>query len=156
MERRVGIVGAGISGLLACKYVAEKGFHPIVFEASSSLGGAWRSCSSLETTLLQTPRDAYQFSDFPWPPSVKEDFPSSAQVREYIKSYAEHFGLLRHIKFNSRVGAIDYVATGARSEKEVMGTWEEWGGTGEAFKSGGKWHITVQEQGRPKSSAKVS
>ncbi|XP_068646129.1 probable flavin-containing monooxygenase 1 [Aristolochia californica] len=139
MERRVGIVGAGISGLLACKYVLQKGFHPIVFEATEGIGGAWKDTPEL--TTLQTPREAYRFLDFPWPSNVEEDFPSAQQVREYLASYAKHFDLLPYVKFNSKVVAVECVGV----VDEEMESWDQWGGTGEAFHPGRKWNISVED-----------
>ncbi|XP_062024486.1 probable flavin-containing monooxygenase 1 isoform X2 [Rosa rugosa] len=140
MEKRVAVVGAGISGLLACKYTLSKGFHPIVFESTSTIGGVWTK--TVETTKLQTPKAFYQFSDFPWPSSVTEDHPNQNQVLEYVQSYARHFDLLKHIKVNTKVCGIEYEGL---SEDE-MESWSFWGGTGEPFNSEGKWKVIVEDK----------
>ncbi|KAL1818824.1 hypothetical protein ACET3Z_013693 [Daucus carota] len=140
MERQVAIIGAGISGLAACRYCKAKGLNPIVFESESSVGGVWRK--TIRTTKLQTPKHFYQFSDFPWPASVTEDFPAQSQVFEYLQSYASHFDLLRHIRFGSQVVSIRYDGP---SDAEMQ-AWSLWGGTGDHFNTKGKWHVTVKDQ----------
>ncbi|XP_039164683.1 putative flavin-containing monooxygenase 2 [Eucalyptus grandis] len=137
MERRVVIIGAGISGLLACKYAVEKGFDPVVFEAEDRIGGVWNH--TIQSTKLQNAKDGFRFSDFDWPASVQEIFPSHTEVLDYVESYAQHFNLYPYIKFHSRVINIDFVG----ESFEEMKTWDLWGGTGMAFGSKGKWHITV-------------
>ncbi|TQE13937.1 hypothetical protein C1H46_000568 [Malus baccata] len=140
MGKQVAIIGAGISGLLACKYTLSKGFHPIVFENSSSIGGVWTK--TVETTKIQTPKEFYQFSDFPWPSSVTEGHPDQNQVLNYIQSYAQHFDLLKHIKFNNKVSGIEYEGPSG----DEMQAWSHWGGTGEPFSSGGKWKVVVEDK----------
>ncbi|XP_021903816.1 probable flavin-containing monooxygenase 1 isoform X2 [Carica papaya] len=139
MEKQIAIIGAGLSGLLACKYVLSKGLQPIVFESRTDVGGVW--IKTIQTTKLQTPKSIYQFSDFPWPSSVPEDFPDHDKVLDYIKSYAEHFDLIKHIKFNSRVVGIEY--EGASGSEEIE-KWSLWSGNGERFGSGGKWKVVVE------------
>lgn len=139
MERQVAIIGAGISGLLACKYCLSKGFRPTVFEIRSSIGGVWTK--TVETTKLQTSKLLYQFSDFPWPPSVTEEFPTQQEVFDYLQSYATHFDLLRHVRFNSKAIKISYEGP----NDSEMNAWAVWGGTGEPFSSKGKWNLTVQD-----------
>lgn len=136
MEKRVGIVGAGISGLLACKYTASKGFNPIVFEEQDNVGGLWNH--TLESTRLQIAKQTYQFSDFPWP-SETDTFPHNTQLVDYFQSYAEKFELLGYIKFGCKVMSIDFVG----ESHEEMQSWELWGGDGKAFGSKGKWILNV-------------
>ncbi|KAM0002639.1 putative flavin-containing monooxygenase [Helianthus debilis subsp. tardiflorus] len=131
-KKQVVIVGAGISGLLACKYCLSKGFNPTVFDLESDIGGVW--VKTIKTTRLQAPKPLYQFSDFPWPESVVDVFPTQQQMLEYLHSYATHFDLMPHIKLQSRVNSISY---GGPSSQ----TWSLWNGTGEAFSSKGKWNV---------------
>ncbi|KAE9603452.1 hypothetical protein Lal_00008230 [Lupinus albus] len=135
MKKKVGIIGAGISGLLACKYVKAKGFNPIVFEAKHTIGGLWTK--TIDTTHLQTPKPLFQFSDFPWPSSVTTLFPTQQQVLNYITAYAHHFDLLKHIIFNTKVLGIQY--QGPHQEACHL-----WGGTGHPFNSQSKWNISVR------------
>ncbi|CAI0434899.1 unnamed protein product [Linum tenue] len=135
-KRRIAVVGAGMSGLLACKHLSEMGLDPTVFEHSNSVGGVWSQ--TIESTKLQTPKSLYQFSDFEWPDSVTETFPDHTQVLDYFRSYAARFDIERRIKFNSRVVSIDYVSS--QSSQDEMSTWDSWcGGDG-----AGKWNVHVQ------------
>ncbi|PKA47822.1 putative flavin-containing monooxygenase 1 [Apostasia shenzhenica] len=146
-KKRVCIVGAGISGLVACKYLAGKGFRPVVFEAEKTIGGVW--ARTFSSTRLQTPQSAYLFCDFPWPESIPDVFPDHQQVMDYLAAYARRFDLLRHVRFGQRVVAVDFAGPG----DDEMAAWTLWGGAGEAFGCcsgggpGGLWRVTVQREG---------
>ncbi|KAL2476937.1 putative flavin-containing monooxygenase 1 [Forsythia ovata] len=129
MGKKVGIVGAGISGLLACKYTLSKGLNPIVFESRDKIGGVWTK--TIESTKLQTPKSLYQFSDFPWPAQVEQDFPTQNQLLDYLQAYANHFDLLTHIRFNSKVVSLSYEGP----SDAQMETWSS---------PRGKWNLTVE------------
>ncbi|OVA12350.1 Flavin monooxygenase-like [Macleaya cordata] len=103
---KVGIIGAGISGIAAAKQL--KRYHPIVFEATDSIGGVWRHCS-YKSTKLQTPRCDYEFSDYPWPERDNSNFPSSVEIVDYVHNYATHFDVLKYVKFNSKVVEFRFV-----------------------------------------------
>ncbi|KAM3291997.1 putative flavin-containing monooxygenase 1 [Capsicum chacoense] len=133
----IGIVGAGISGLLACKYCLSKGFDPIVFESESGVGGVWSK--TIGSTKLQTPKPLYQFSDYPWPDSVTELFPHQQTVLEYIESYACHFDLARHIQFNSKVLSLSY-----DEDDNDDSSGDLWGEPFSSSSNKSKWNVNVQ------------
>ncbi|KVE62254.1 Flavin monooxygenase-like protein, partial [Cynara cardunculus var. scolymus] len=126
-KKQVVIIGAGISGLLACKYCLSKGFNPMVFESQSDIGGVWAKTS--RTTRLQSFKGSFQFSDFPWPSSVTQDYPTQHQLLNYLRSYATRFDLMNHIQFNSVVKGIEYDGPPTPSR--------------ETFPQG-KWKVTVE------------
>ena len=103
---RVGIIGAGISGIAAVKQLSHH--NPIVFEATDSLGGVWKHCS-FASTKLQTPRCDFEFSDYPWSERDNSSFPSYLEILDYLHGYAKHFDVLKYINFNSRVVEIRYI-----------------------------------------------
>ncbi|KAH0969715.1 hypothetical protein GBA52_028311 [Prunus armeniaca] len=78
---KVGIIGAGISGIAAAKQLS--GHSPVVFEATDSIGGVWKHCS-YNCTKLQTPRCDFQFSDYPWAERDNSSFPSHVEVLDYL------------------------------------------------------------------------
>ena len=127
--KRVAIVGAGVSGLAACKHLLERGCRPVVFEADDGVvGGVWARVPA-DSTALQTPRPMYQYSDFPWPDDVTEVFPGHRQVMSYLDAYARRFGVMDCVRFGRRVLGMEYHGV---AEDDVA-AWEEWSGNGEAF-----------------------
>lgn len=133
---KVGIVGAGISGLAAAKQLAR--YDPVVFEATGSIGGVWRHCS-FRTTKLQTPRMDYEFSDYPWKDRHDTSFPSNTEILEYLEGYATHFDLWRHIQLNSRVVEVRFLGS-----REKAGFTELWGAGGRPLAGQPMWEVGVQ------------
>jgi cation diffusion facilitator CzcD-associated flavoprotein CzcO len=100
--KTIGIIGAGLSGLVAAKTYLEYGFSVTVFEKDKELGGVWSSSRRYPGLFTQNPRDTYAFTDFPMPRHYPE-WPSSEQVQAYLTVYATHFGVLPRIRFSSEV-----------------------------------------------------
>jgi cation diffusion facilitator CzcD-associated flavoprotein CzcO len=100
--RRVGIIGAGISGLVTAKTLLEEGFEVTVFETEDEVGGVWARARRYPGVATQNPRDTYAFSDFLMPRSYPE-FPSGEQVQAYLAAYADRFGVTEHVRFRTAV-----------------------------------------------------
>ena len=139
-NKQVAIIGAGISGLLACKYTLSKGLRPVVFESRGGVGGVWTK--TVETTRLQTPKPAYQFSDFPWPDSRdSSSFPTHLDILDYLTSYATHFDVLKCVRFNSKVVALRFLGGGGGDGAAAPGEY------GSLLTGRPVWELAVQTNG---------
>ena len=116
------VIGAGISGLVTAKVLAGDGFDVVVFEKEPMLGGVWAASHTYPGLRTNNPRDTYAFSDHPFPPNVA-DFPSAAEVRGYLQSYAERFGLLARIRAGTEV--VKVAQDGARWKVTVRAAGSE-------------------------------
>jgi dimethylaniline monooxygenase (N-oxide forming) len=99
---RVGVIGAGISGLVTAKVLLEDGFAVTLLEKESELGGVWAASRTYPGLYANNPRETYAFSDFPYP-STADEFPSALQIRTYLAAYAEHFRVRERIRFGTEV-----------------------------------------------------
>lgn len=141
MESRIAIIGAGVSGLAIAKQLGHH--NPVVFEASDSVGGVWRSCS-YNSTKLQSSRADYEFSDFPWPDRDNHDFPTYKEVIDYLESYAKHHNLFKFIKFNSKVVNLNFI-TQTQHDNTKSGDY------GRLLSGQSRWEVAVQTNNDPQS-----
>ncbi|XP_074835120.1 uncharacterized protein LOC142002704 [Carettochelys insculpta] len=119
---RVAVIGAGAAGLCAARHISaqpEAFAPPVVFEASSRIGGTWVYTeetgqgpdglpihSSMYRDLrTNLPKEVMAFPDFPFDPSLPSFLPHG-DVLAYLEQYAEHFCLQQHVRLRWRVDAV--------------------------------------------------
>ncbi|XXX80198.1 NAD(P)-binding domain-containing protein [Sorangium sp. So ce134] len=100
-EHKHAIIGAGFSGLGVARAFKRGGIPFDAFEADDDVGGNWYH-GVYETVHIISSRRTTEYSDFPMPDDYP-DFPSAAQVLDYLRAYADRFGLREHIAFRTRV-----------------------------------------------------
>ena len=122
---RTAIIGAGISGLTAGKMLSDYGVDYTCYESSDRVGGNWAfgnpngHSSAYRSLHIDTSKHRLSFKDFPMPEEYP-DFPHHTQIKAYLDSYAEAFGLLERISFQNGV------------EKATP-------------REGGGWHLALQD-----------
>lgn len=100
--KRVIIVGAGPCGLVALKEMLEAGHQATVLESRSHLGGVFASDGNAYPGLHLTISNwTMAFSDFP--DRQRLCYPTAPAYLEYLKEYASHFDLEKHIRYDSKV-----------------------------------------------------
>lgn len=132
--KKVCVIGAGASGLVAARELRKEGHKVIVFEQNDDVGGQWlydpnvqnehplgRSKflnvhSSIYSSLrIASPREIMGFSDFPFVAKKfahdSRRFPGHYELFLYLKDFCRCFDLNQLIRFNTRVeyvGIIDH------------------------------------------------
>lgn len=88
------------------KALKEAGLDFEIIEATQRFGGNWQpdgpASKMYEAVHLISSKRNTQFADFPMP-SEYPDYPRHNLVFDYLQSLAEHYGLCRHTRFNTRV-----------------------------------------------------
>ncbi|GFR77282.1 dimethylaniline monooxygenase [N-oxide-forming] [Elysia marginata] len=123
-QEQAAVLGAGVSGLTSIKSCLEEGLDVVCYESRPCLGGIWSSTADewnlsgptmYKSLISNTSKSMTCFSDFPCPASYPPYLPHYL-YQEYLLKYAEHFQLLKHIKFSTRVlkvlRAEDHASTG--------------------------------------------
>jgi cation diffusion facilitator CzcD-associated flavoprotein CzcO len=116
----VAIIGAGVSGLTACKSLGDFGVPHTCFEASNEVGGNWyfqnpNGVSSAYRSLhIDISKPSISFRDFPMPDRYP-DYPHHTHIFEWLRDYADAFALRDRIRFNTRV---------ERAQRGADGGWQ--------------------------------
>ncbi|KAF5633022.1 dimethylaniline monooxygenase 2 [Fusarium tjaetaba] len=122
---KIAVIGLGPAGLSAIKALREEGFEAIGFERRERVGGVWSyssnssytsvvpetvsNVSSLDLVTFQCKMVRYNSEHHHRPISDHADDPdlppymTGAQVGEFLESYARHFDLEKHIRFETTV-----------------------------------------------------
>ncbi|BCJ49688.1 monooxygenase [Actinoplanes sp. NBRC 14428] len=99
---RVGIVGAGVAGLTTAKVLLQAGHEVLVADRAPDVGGVWSRTRRYPGLTTQSAKATYSLSDFPMPRDFPE-WPTGAQVQRWLESYAETFGVDRHLLLGTSV-----------------------------------------------------
>ncbi|KAM6154293.1 flavin-containing monooxygenase 5-like [Erethizon dorsatum] len=135
--RKIAVIGAGVSGLGAIKSCLEEGLEPLCFEKSNDIGGLWKYEETPEdgrpgiykSLTSNTSKEMTAFSDFPFPDHYP-NYLHSSRMMEYLRMYTRHFGLMKHIKFLSKVCTVRKCPD---------------------FSSSGQWDVVVEADGKQKT-----
>lgn len=116
MERvtpsEVCVIGAGASGLAACRSLVERGIPFDCYEKGSAIGGGWRyrndtGVSAVYSSLrTNTSRKAMRVAALPMPRHFGH-FPHHTQVLAWLESFVDHFGLRERIQLSREVTRVE-------------------------------------------------
>lgn len=106
---KIGIIGAGASGLISIKHSLDYNVEVIAFELSDKVGGTWVynekiGCHSSMYKNLTTnlPIEMMCYPNEPFPEN-KLSFVTSDVILKYYENFAEKYDLKKYIKFNHEV-----------------------------------------------------
>src|SRR2546430_5244907 len=108
---RVAIVGAGVAGLSSAKVLKQAGHDVTVYDKAPDVGGVWSRTRRYPGLTTQSPKAQYSLSDFPMPRAFPQ-WPTGAQVQEYLAGYATASGLEPCLRLSTEVKSAVPVAGG--------------------------------------------
>src|SRR5688572_26657825 len=116
------VIGAGSSGIAACKVLRSRGLPFICYEKSDRVGGNWvfgnkNGMSACYRGLtINTSKRRMEYPGYPMPDEYP-DFPGHEDIAKYFDAYVDHFGFRDHIRFET---SVDRVFPGERGGWTVV------------------------------------
>lgn len=89
-DKKIAIIGAGVSGISAANVWQKCGYSVTIFEASENIGGQWNQ--TYPGVSLQNTAPQYQFAEFPWPFKI-DRHPTGDDVLKYLHAAVKEFDL---------------------------------------------------------------
>jgi hypothetical protein len=105
------VIGAGFSGLGVAAALKRRGVPFDLLEADDDVGGNWYH-GVYEGAHIISSRRTTEYADFPMP-AHWPDFPSGAQMLEYLRAFAEKLGLRDHLELRTQVERVEPAAGGS-------------------------------------------
>lgn len=128
-SRRIAVIGAGPSGLVAFRELRREKHTVVVYERSKSIGGLWVYSPEIETDPLGTdpnrkvissslyeslrvnlPRECMGFFDYPFVGFSGGDerrFPRHNEVLDYLERFAKDIGVVECLRFGTEVVGVE-------------------------------------------------
>ena len=109
----VGIIGAGFGGVCAAIRLQELGIPYTIYEKNDAVGGTWYE-NSFPDLRVDVPNHFYSYSFEP-NPDWTSFFAERDELRNYIDTIVEQYGLAEHVRLGTEVLAAVY--------DEAQGVW---------------------------------
>jgi len=140
-RKKVVVVGAGPSGLVALKEMLEAGHDAVCIERSHVIGGVFSTLaeSAYDSLYLTISNVFMAYSDFP----CKEEYikySTKEEYARYLEAYAANFGLCEKIRFETEV------ATAKLDDDDAA----------DAAAGGAKWTIDVRSVKDPRKTTRMA
>lgn len=107
---RTCVIGAGISGLVTCKALGDAGVPHQCFETRDRVGGLWAfepgRTAAYRSLHINTSRQGTELRDFPMPKALA-DYPHHSEIADYLRGYAESFGLGERVRLGCGVERVE-------------------------------------------------
>lgn len=105
--RRIIIIGAGPGGICAGKQLRDNGYEDfVILEQAPRVGGTWWH-NAYPGCRCDVPSHLYSFSFAP-KPDWSEPYATRDEILAYLEECAERFGLLPHLRLNTRVQSAEW------------------------------------------------